>query len=96
MKRINWYMFKVGQKLICKANYSVSDMNSIRHHFLIGIEYNIINISSDLTFIRVGFGYSEPYLGCWFPYNDIEQYFYSEKELRAIKLNKLKVYNDEN
>jgi len=73
----------VGEKIICKKNY-----DDIYHE---GIEYIILKISSTLSsknLLRIGAEGSENYYLLWD--SEVYEYFYTQVELRKIKLERLK------
>ena len=74
--------YLVGDKLICKVNYDKPF--EIFHK---GVEYELSSIKHSVirhnnNLYRIGKGY--------FYYGDISKYFYTIKELRNIKLERLR------
>ena len=78
-------MYKVGDKLICKQQFYCNKPDIV---FLIGLEYFILDNQGDM--LRIG---RENNIKCsyWFynHYEEILEYFYTEKELRKKKLERL-------
>jgi len=88
-------MFKIGDKLICKKEYD-TNIGNIKHHliFFKNLEYEVLDIPFYNFYI---IGYKSNKLDSigttyyyYFKYSEIYEYFYTNKELRKKKLEKLK------
>jgi len=80
-------MYKVGDKIICKRDFC-----TVGIEFLNGCDYDILEIGQHGNYQMIKIGYNMNYSSpCYFFYtNDVENYFYTEKEIRKLKLEKLK------
>lgn len=85
---------KVGDRLYCYKDLINSDVEGKRHIFVVG-EYYELNFINDKE-VRVVYCYDDYWDYFWFylDYSDtilnkLGDYFYTEKELRKLKLEKL-------
>lgn len=76
----------IGNKLLCKNNYE---------HFLKGLEYTIVSIDKSVMSVLMSkelllsdslYSYSNSW---WFEVLNLSKYFYTIKEMRKIKLERL-------
>lgn len=84
-------MYKVGDKLICKKEFHpmISGHNFIKN-FLIGCEYQVIEVYDDSVRLGNGSGYF-----FWFYISVASDFFYSVQDIRKKKLEQLKTVEDE-
>jgi len=79
-------MYKVGDKLICRLTFNGYFIKK----FLIDREYYILKIETGkFTRLKIGQNY-EKYDYFYEIY--LDKYFYTDKEIRKLKLEKLKTY----
>lgn len=76
-------MYKAGDKLYCKQNFGYPS-NEVNIIFCKNIIYDIISVSN----IQIGIGIDHVY---YYMHSEhlVSKYFYTEKELRMIKLERL-------
>ena len=89
-------MYKVGDKLICNVsiNYDTSGTSLLFRNFIKGVEYEILRIDFSKIYkigkIDKNNSTYHAYQGFYyFNYNDVKKYFYTKKEARMKKLERI-------
>lgn len=82
-------MFKIGDKLTCKKDLQITNSNVNKNmkglKFTKGIEYNVFQVDDVYNEVLIG----KDIFYHWFWFGRINDYFYNEKELRKLKLERL-------
>lgn len=75
-------MYNIGDKIICKCNFGIENITINKSYTIMDIDINGIQIFQDDDF-PIWFDFKKEIA----LYRIIEDYFYSKKEIRKIKLN---------
>lgn len=86
-------MYKVGDKLICKNSLQVTISNACLNikdlAFTKGIEYEVFQFDKIYNEVLIGKIGKDRNIYHWFWFGRINDYFYTDIELRKIKLERL-------